>query len=458
MRLQKVVTGFAVCAAWGLALGTSAYAAGFSLIEQSVSGLGTAYSGGAAVAEDPSTVFFNPAGMTRLAGTQVAAGLHYIMPKSEFSKSSAANAIGSPISGGDGGQGGVNKLAPNFYLVRNFENFAVGLGVNVPFGLATSYDKSWVGRYHAVDSEVKTVNINPAIAFKASDKLSVGVGVSAQYLEANLTNMVDFGLATYSAHRVAALTSNSNMDIYGDMNADSWAYGFNLGALYQYSDGGRLGLVYRSRIKHDLEGDADFKIRNPAFINAVNPAFLAAANAYFPDQDISGKLTLPASASISLYQEINPKLAVSADVTWTEWSTFDELVIEFDRGVGAGGVTKESVTTEKWEDNWRYSLGATYKASDVMTVRAGVAYDESPVGNDRYRTPRIPDNDRFWVAAGLGYALSDKVAVNIGYVHLFVDDSKSDKTASGEDASRGTLQGTYAASVDIASVEVVMKF
>lgn len=480
MKWQKVVVGFAVCAAGVLGLGSSAYAAGFSLIEQSVSGLGTAYAGGAAVAEDPSTVYFNPAGMMRLEGTQVTAGLHYIMPEAKFSKSSATNALGSPISGGDGGNVGIHKPVPNFYLVRNFENFAVGLGVNAPFGMATEYDKTWVGRYHAVESDVMSVNINPSIAYRVNDKLSVGAGFSAQYFKAILTNMVDFGLSSYSmlgsaAQSAAAggnlglastyasqanallsngVVSNPNADIYCDMKADSWGYGYNLGAIYQYSDGGRVGLAYRSRIKHDLGGDADFKAQNPEYLTA----FGLSAAAAFPNQGISGEITLPASASLSLYHEVSPKWAVSADATWTEWSTFEDLVIEFDRGLGATGATKTSVTTEKWKDNWRYALGAIYEASDALTLRAGVAYDETPVAKNKYRTPRIPDSSRTWLALGFGYAFSEMVALNVGYAHLFINESKSDKTATGEDLSRGALKGTYDTSVDIASAELVVKF
>lgn len=436
---------------------TSAQGAGFALIEQSVSGLGTAFSG-AAGAEDASTVYFNPAGMMLLKGQQVVGGIHYIMPKAEFSKTSATNALGAPISGGDGGQGGVNKVVPNLYYAKNFENMAIGLGINAPFGMATEYDKTWVGRYHAVNSNVKTININPSVAFKAGEKLSLGVGVSAQKLEVNLTNMVDFGLASYSNHLTPALTSNKNADIYADMNADSWGYGYNLGALYQYSDSGRVGLAYRSKIKHDVDGDVDFTVQNPTFLAGVSPLLAGAASAYFPDQGISASMSLPASASLNVYHEVNPNWAVMADVTWTQWSSFDTLVINFDQGIGAGGTNKTSVTAEKWDDNLRYSLGTTLKTSDALTLRGGVAYDQTPISEDKYRTPRIPDNSRTWLSAGAGYAITDNVAINFGYAHLFVKESKSEKTATGDDQSRGSLKGTYDTSVDIASTELVVKF
>lgn len=460
--MKKSLICLTCTAALGLSLltTTTARGAGFALIEQSVSGLGTAFSG-AAAAEDASTVYFNPAGMMLLKGQQVVGGVHYIMPKAEFTKASATNAIGAPIAGGDGGEGGVSKAVPNLYYVKNFETMAVGIGINAPFGLATEYDKTWVGRYHAVNSDVKTININPSVAFKAADKLSLGIGVSAQMLDVNLSNMVDFGLATAAVHNTPALTSNPDADIYADLNADSWGYGYNLGALYQYSDGGRVGLSYRSEIKHDVDGDVDFTVQNPTFLAGVSPVLAGAANAYFVDQGVSGSITLPASASLNLYQEVNPQWAVMADVTWTQWSSFKKLVINFDQGIGAGGTTKQSVTTENWDDNMRYSVGTTLKANDALTLRAGVALDKSPIKNDSDRTPRIPDQDRTWIAAGAGYAFSDAVALNFGYTHLFVKESKMNKTitsASDEDAGRGAVSGTFDTAVDIVSTELVVRF
>ncbi|HBT82708.1 MAG TPA: hypothetical protein DEB35_04490 [Desulfuromonas sp.] len=453
--MQKMI----MVAVLGLCLSTTSIAlgAGFSLIEQSVSGLGTAYSGGAAAAEDASTLYFNPAGMVLLQGQEVIGGVHYIMPSAEFTKTSASNALGAPIPGGNGGDGGVSRAIPNFYYVKNLDKLAVGLGINVPFGLTTEYDKTWVGRYHAVNSDVQTLNLNPSVAFKVDERLSLGAGVSAQMFKVNLTNMVDFGLAS----GVGAIASNPNADIYADLKADSWGYGYNLGALYRYSDGGRVGLAYRSRITHKVKGDVDFTVQNPAFLTGVNPALLTAANASFPDQDISGKITLPATASLSLYQELNPQWALVADITWTEWSTFESLVINFDQGLGAGGATKQSVTTESWRDNWRYALGTTFQANAALTLRAGAAYDQTPISDDRNRTPRVPDNSRTWLAAGAGYALSEALMLNVGYAHLFVKESRMNKTITGpsdEDTGRGAVQGTFATSVDIASLEVVYRF
>src|SRR5208283_4229503 len=170
-----------------LSSSVAAFASGFALIDQSVEGLGIAYSGGAAMAEDASTIFYNPAGMTRLKGVQLETGLHIIMPSIKFKDNSAFSAIGVPISGGNGKDAGVTRLVPNFYLTVNpSDRLVLGLGVNSPFGLATEYSNGWVGRYYALKSDMYTININPSVAYKITDDLSLGAGFSAQYINAEL--------------------------------------------------------------------------------------------------------------------------------------------------------------------------------------------------------------------------------------------------------------------------------
>jgi long-chain fatty acid transport protein len=199
----------------------SVFAAGFALIEQSMSGLGNAYSGGAASAEDASTIFYNPAGMTLLNGRQLILGAHVIMPSVKFHNEGSTHVTGQPLSGGNGGDGGVTKAVPNLYYSRKVsDKFFVGMGINTPFGLATDYNKTWVGRYHAVESDVMTVNINPSVAYKINDQISVGAGLNVQYLKAILSNAVDFGTAGYSLG-IPGLLPQSN-DGFAEMEGDSW--------------------------------------------------------------------------------------------------------------------------------------------------------------------------------------------------------------------------------------------
>jgi len=278
-----------------------------------------------------------------------------------------------------------------------------------------------------------------------NDQLSLGFGVSAQYIDATLTSMTDGGLLTGGAGASQAA------DVFTEMTADDWSFGFNLGALYQFNEKTRMGFSYRSEVKHELDGDVKF---SPT--NAAASAIMAA----FPNQGVSGKIDLPASAQLSLFHEYNEQWAVMADIMWTGWSSFEKLVIKFDQGI-LGGASTESVTTENWDDSMRYSVGATYKPNETCVLRAGLAFDETPIP-DEHRTPRIPGTDRTWLALGAGYT-TGPWGFDFAFVHLFVDDSKIQQTIdvpapTDENFSRGNLVGEFENGVEILSAEVTYKF
>ena len=181
-----------------LATSSTALASGFAIIEQSVSGLGNAFAGGAASADDASTIFFNPAGMMLLQDQQVVTGGHVIIPSAKFSATTATNAMGGSLGTNNGGDGGETAVVPNlYYSFKSSDKFALGVGITAPFGLVTKYDDTWVGRYHAVESDVMTVNVNPAFAYQATDKLTVAAGFSIQYIDVTLSSMAAGGLAAY---------------------------------------------------------------------------------------------------------------------------------------------------------------------------------------------------------------------------------------------------------------------
>jgi long-chain fatty acid transport protein len=444
------------------------FSSGFAIVEQSVSGLGTAFSGVAAVAEDASTLFFNPAGLTRLKGQQAVLGLHYIKPKTEFSDSgsslSPALTGGAfvALSGSDGGDGGEDAFVPNAYYAANLDNgWAFGIGVNAPFGLATEYADGWQGRYHALRSEVQTVNINPSLAYKVNDHLSLGAGFNAQKLTAELSNAIDFGTIGFA-------TVASSVPLFGApdpawmqnrdgkvvLKADDWAYGYNLGLLVEADEETRLGLAYRSRMEYTAKGNADFTV--PSTITG-NSTVDGGLQAMFADSGAKAEMTLPDSLSVSIYHRFTDRLALMADVTWTNWSVFKELRVEFDNPLKA-----DSVTSYNWNDSWRYSLGGSYDASESLTLRAGVAFDETPIPDAESRTPRIPDEDRFWTSVGACYRFTENLKADFAYAHLFVSDSKIDRQAgvdpSGENFFAGTLVGEFENAVDIASVQLAYNF
>ncbi len=439
----------------------NAQSAGYAIIEQSASGMGNAFAGAAAVAEDASTIFFNPAGMTHLEGSQLVAAGHIIKPKADFSnRGSHVNPLltgGTPVAGtlpGDDDNGGETAFVPNLYFSTQLsDKLFAGVGINAPFGLATKYDKDWVGRYHAIRSEISTVNINPSIAYKVNDMISLGGGISAQYIGATLSNNVDFGVVCFGMEAQGFIPSGTcggagvyplQADGYAKVNGNDWSFGFNLGAMFNFTENTRIGIAYRSHISHDLEGRGTFRIPDnfQAILNIGLPLFT--------DTDVTAGVDLPESASISLYHAFSNQWALLADATWTRWSRFDELVIKYDNPM-----QPDTVQPENWGNSMRYSLGAIYKPSNKWTFRVGTAYDETPIDHTVDRTPRIPGNDRTWVAVGVGYQMTENMGIDIGYSHLFIDTTD----LNALDHSTGhQLIGEYESSVDILSAQMTLKF
>jgi len=417
---------------------TSVQAAGFGLIEFGGSGMGNAFAGAAAVAEDATTVQFNPAGMVLLEGRQATGVLHTILPKADFKNQGSTLADGSTALSGGNDDGGRNAFVPNFYYVMDIDDkMKFGLGVTTPFGLATKYDDDWVGRYHAVESDVITVNFNPNISYKVDDKLSLGFGISAQYVDVILSSAIDFG---------SLLGAPQAIDGFVKFTGDNWAFGWNAGLLYQFSSDTRLGVAYRSEVKQDVSGTANFTV--PL---AAAPVLGSGA---FVDSGISAEISLPQSLSVSVYHNYDSKWAVLADVTWTGWSSFEELRIKYNNPL-----QPDSATTENWDDVLRYSIGLNYKMDDKLLLRTGIAYDETPVPSAEFRTPRVPGNDRTWLSFGAQYKVDKNIVIDVGYSHLFISTTKINNTfESSQTALAATLTGEYEATVDIFSAQATWKF
>ena len=437
---------------------TLASAAGFALIENNARGQGNAYAGAAAYTPDASTVFFNPAGLTDLEGEQIVVAGHYIIPHSRFNdEASSASALfaGSPFAGltGDEDDGGSPAVVPNFYWSKTIdETKTFGFGFNAPFGLATKYDDDWVGRYHAVVSDLQIVNFNPSLGYKVNDNLSLGGGVDMMLAHVQLTQAIDFGaicLAQFTSSICQGLGAlPQQADGFGDLEGDNFddvALGYNLGLKYKLSDTSSLGITYRSEVDIDVDGDADFSV--PAA-----GAFVFAGN-LFLDTGLEASVTLPASFSISYANQVD-NITYLADITWTGWSSFEELRIEYDNSN-----QPTTVNTYAWEDVYRYSFGIDYQYSDDTVYRFGLALDESPVPSPERRTPRLPGNDRTWVSFGVSKQLDNSMSIDVGYSHLFIDDAEiENEVESSIPTLASTLDGEYEASVDIFSVQLTWQY
>jgi long-chain fatty acid transport protein len=414
-----------------LAASGGAWAAGFALLEQNVSGLGNAYAGQAASAQDASTIFFNPAGMTLLPDRQVVLSAIGIKPSATFSNTGSSAPFPRPTLTGNGGDAGDWALVPGLYAAFAITpDLRVGIGVNSPFGLKTDYDTPWLGQYQAIHSKLETVNVNPSVAYRLNSVVSLGAGASWQRAKAELTQTVFFGPA-----------GDGVASVEGDHNA----WGYNVGALFQLGDDMRIGVAYRSNIKQDLDGTVTFA--RPAGIPNAGPA---------RDGPVTASVNLPDTASVSVFQRFGDKWDLMGDITWTHWKRFKDLTVV--RTDAAGGVLESQV--ENWDDTWRFSLGLNYHASQQLTLRFGTSYDQSPVP-DANRTARIPDNDRVWGAIGLQYAFTPGLLLDVGYAHLFVRKSTINQpnTLTGVPAAfSGQLVGNYDNSVDIVGVQLTWSF
>lgn len=439
-----------------------ANAGGFALIEQGASGMGNAYAGASALSRDASTVWFNPAGMLELKDPQVAVAGHVLDVTSDFTdRGTTLNPLfdATPVPGvGELNAGGVTFL-PNLYYVRNINReLSFGFGISVPFGSSTEYTRDWVGRYQAVESAVSVIDFNPSIAYRVNEKVNVGGGISVQVFKATLGSAVDSGAVCASLFDAGAvalaecvnaglIAGNAAVDGYADISGDSVAASFNLGLLIKPKPGTRVGLAYRHGVDHELDGDAEFTN------NEVLAGLLANIQSpLFANQGVTAQANLPPSTMLSFAHEVSDELEILADATFTGWSSLPELRIKFDNDV----VQDDSVNTLGYKDVWRLSAGLNYKQSDLLTLRAGVAYDEDPVPSAERRTPRLPGNERTWLAFGLGYKINDRMDFDVGYARVFLDDTPIDNAS--ESAGGTTLRGVYESSVNLFSAQLNYKF
>lgn len=424
-----------------------ATAVGFTLEQQSASNAGYAFAGTAA-AEDPSGMFWNPATLSFTRGRQAVLGVNVIYGDAKFTDQGSLSPAGPafPISGGAGANPvGLNWL-PNLYFAGDVTpTIKAGLGVNSPFGLRTQYDPTWIGRYQAIDSVLKTVNINPAVSWTINPAVRVGAGINVQYLDVRTTNAIDFGAACFgspfgpaacAAAGILPQTADGRLEIKGD----SWGVGWNVGALFEVTPQARVGVAYRSAITHKVKGDA-------TFTNPQLPPPFSALTASATNTPARATIKTPDSASAGLALQVDKNLTVVGDVTWTGWHKFRELRVQFDNGA------PDAVTPENWRNTFRFALGLGYRMNENLMLRTGVAYEQSAVP-DAFRTPRLPDNDHTIVAFGLNYKLSRSGSVDAAYHHGFVKRAPVNTAVSGA----GTLTGDYKVSADVVSVQYNHQF
>jgi long-chain fatty acid transport protein len=347
--------------------------------------------GGAFVAQadTPAAVYFNPAGMSQLDGTQVSAGFSVIMPSGTF-ESNGTTAFGQAGQSTDFED--QTFFVPNAFVTHKFnDKWSLGIGGVANFGLATEWDEGWEGRFitGGTKAELTTFSANPTVSFRPTEKFAIGAGLVGQYLDITLENKRFLGMGVPEA------------DV--SLTGDNWEWGFNLGLLFFITDELKLGASYRSRIKHEIDGITKIKGLSRVGLPDV-------------EMDSSADLELPDIGYLGLAWSRGP-LTLEADAQWTGWSSYDELAVVFDQPIlGNPGTT----SPKDWKDVWAYRFGAEYRLTDTFSLRGGIVYDESPIPDETLDV-LVPSGDRWLYAIGLGYDKGN-FGIDFGYNYLVDED------------------------------------
>lgn len=413
-----------------IAFSGGAMASGFQLQNQTGSGNGNAFAGAAATAEDAGTVMWNPAGMVYLPkGHNVSGAVTVLSRKIDYKDTGSTATGGFPLGTTDGGNAGGTSLVPAFYWSYGLsDTVSIGLGVSPTFGNVTEYDFDFVGRNAGYFAEIKQANINPSVAWKVNERVSIGGGINFAH---NMTHFKQ-GLAF-----LGAAATDNHLDVKGD----DWAVGYNFGALFQLTPATRLGVSYRSELKFELEGKQKTNVSN-------------FGSALLTNQDITAVLKTPASASLALSHMVNDRLELLTDVTWTDWSVVDSIQLK-NKQTGAN----LSVLSYNFKDTWRIGLGANYQYNDDWKLRFGIAHDKAPVKSAADRTMTLPDSDRTWLSLGAKYRVSPKMSVDFGYTRLLFDEAKTEREVQfPAGTTRQVVRGKWDNSVDIFAAQVNYNF
>lgn len=433
---------------------TSVQAGGFAIREQSTSGLGAAFAGVAA-GGDLSSIYWNPAALAAVPGMNFESHYALLIPDQELTATSAiTQTAGGPVdlindAGFSRTSGNIFDLAvvPASYGGMQLNSkLSIGVGINSPFGLVTEpEDGDYAGAELARRAQIFTINLNPVASYKISDTIAIGVGPQVEYMKATLK------FAT-------GAPSNPSTSFKGD--TDKVDLGFTAGVMLTPMPGTSIGLGFRSSVEHELRGR--FRtlpgVVTPLGVTSVR--FNVAAKA---------KIETPEIVTVSLKQAISPKLTAMGTFEWTNWSRFDTLTVSSTApgtSIGAlllsGGATAATPAganlaelTPSWDDSWFLSLGMEYDYTDQLRVRAGIAYEESPVQNPDQRLFALPDSNRLWLSAGATYALSDRTTIDLAYTHIFIEESKTVQTTT---SGFTTVAADVEASTDIIAFSLKRKF
>ncbi|WP_432736178.1 OmpP1/FadL family transporter [Maridesulfovibrio sp. FT414] len=393
-------------------IGSKAEAAGFALYEWSARGDAM---GGAMIAkaDDPSAIAWNPAGITQLKGTHTLVGASAIAPK---------NTLTTSYGGVDTDTSVKEEIfvVPHAYITHQInDNLWLGVGAFTRYGLGTSYSENWQGRYSSYDTTIESYSINPNLAYKFNEYVSVAAGLEFMYVKADLRKKIDAS-RVYDPNTTAA-------DVDQTIRVDGFTPGCNVGLRITPTDKWAIGFSWRSKMSHKADGKAVYD--RPAGVTT----------AFYNDTDVTMGMKTPHMFFFGTSYDILDNLSIEADAIWSQWSDYSELTYEFENtnAVGANSVTVQ----KKWEDVWRFQVGLEYKPIESLALRTGYVYDQSPIRKG-YEDYMLPTNDRQIVSGGLGWNY-ENFTVDASYMYLWMKERNIEARA----ASTGILDTTTKDSV-----------
>lgn len=385
-------------------------ATGFFINQQSVRGLGRVDAGNTVVADELGTIFFNPAGLTKIwdpsrpGGIKISIGTHVIIPRGDQvnhgSTAATPGTLGAfaPVAGGNAHNPTDPTPVPNFYSAMPMMNgrAAFGFGLNAPFGLTTTFAPDWHGRYDATDASLRTVNAGFVGSYRLDPHWSIGGGLDVQYAKSSLSSAIPNPLAP------GGPTAATDASI--STSGHDYTPGYNAGALYSVNDGSRVGFHYRSGMKHEISGSSTI---------AGLPAPLAAFNGVV---DAKADVNLPAIATVGAMTTVAHNLVLLGEFEWFDWSTFKEVRIRFADG------RADAVRTANYRDAYAVAFGAEHPLKNDWTLRGGVHFDTTPTV-DAFRDTTVPDSDRVWLGFGASWRAGRKVSLDFAFNHVFFEDT-----------------------------------
>lgn len=418
---------------------STAQASGYRFGSQSVSAQGTADASGAEAA-DASTIFYNPAGLSRLEGTQFVGGGTIVVPHSTYQDTGSKTFTGRDPRGTTKDYAPDAVFAPALYASKKVnDQWSVGMGLFVPYGAKLDYGNDWSGRYAITNIKLEAIALNPSVSFKLNERHSFGFGVTAEHMKAELGQAVDVPGTVKAMHdkspaaAIAFVTNigrtqgaaaagaaqqalNNTKDGHASMDGDDWGFGFNLGYLYQMNEGTRFGIAYRSSISHKLKGDTIWDFSQVSNNAAVNAFISKASNKV--NSEALVEVRTPETLSVNAFHQMDDRWALMGDVTWTRTSRLENLDIQFPpTAEGAERIR------QNWKDTYRVSLGTNYKYSDSLMLRAGIAHDQAPVRSAELRHPALPDSDRMQYSIGANWKLNANSSIDLAYSYIDFKDA-----------------------------------